>query len=103
MARIENSLSTTPRKKKISTSNGSITSVLIGATNANLSNIINGDDCLNQTNVESKSNSLRSISTYSKLSLNGSNTPVYRTSADLAREMDTLKNTLKDKENVIDR
>lgn len=102
MARIENSLSMTPRKKKISSSNSSITSALV-TTNANLSSLVNVEENLNHITNESKSNSLKSVSAYSRLSQNGTVTPIYKTSRDIAREMDALKNALKDKENVIDR
>lgn len=99
MARIENSLSTTPRKKKMSTSNTSVNSALT-PTNINLTNKINADDNAVQLINDNKSNSL---SAFSKSPQNEDNTSIYRTSKDIAREMDALKNALKDKEHVINR
>ena len=99
MARIENSLSTTPRKKKISTSNTSVNSVLT-PTNINLPSKINVDDNTIQLTSDNKSHSL---STYSKSPQNEDNASIYRTSKDITREMDALKNALKDKESLINR
>lgn len=102
MARIENSLSTTPRKKKISSSNSSITSALATATSVSLLANNSIDYC--QTPLsECKSNSLRSISTFPKISDGGNSMLIYKTSRDIAREMEALKNALRDKENVIDK
>ncbi|XKL68387.1 hypothetical protein PGB90_003878 [Kerria lacca] len=102
MARIENSLSTTPRKKKISSSNGSITSALV-TVNASLSKT-NVTECNQSMFCDSKSNSLQTTITLPKISdCNNSNTLIYKTSKDIAREMETLKKALRDKENVIDK
>lgn len=104
MARIENSLSNTPRKKKLSTSNGSITTTLINA-NANPNSISNLDEISihNQFSPESKSNSLKSLPTCARISQNGNGTLIYKTSKDITREMEALKTALKDKEAVIDK
>ncbi|XP_065200839.1 uncharacterized protein sprt [Planococcus citri] len=96
MARIENSLSTTPRKKKISTSNTSVNSTLTTA-NINLSNV--DDDNILQL---PKDSTVNSFSAYSKSPQKNDSTSIYHTSKDIAREMDALKNALKDKEHVID-
>jgi hypothetical protein len=101
MARIENSLSTTPRKKKISSSNNSISSALI-ASNTNLTDV-----CHTPVYDSRSTNSLKSVSTFPKISssINGgaNNALIYKTSKDIAREMEALKNALRDKENVIDK
>lgn len=61
------------------------------------------------TLCDSKSNSLRNVSSIAKQlsdsgnSNSGGGTLIYKTSRDIAREMETLKSALRDKENVIDR
>lgn len=84
----------------MSSSNNSITSAITSNTNLSLSGLTEN---IHSSLYDSKSSTLKPLSPYPKIPANGNNTLIYKTSRDIAREMEALKNALRDKENVIDK